>query len=353
VALEADLRDNAYRSLEQLIIGFFTANPALDHQNPAHRVEVYENSLYLLYRLLFLFYGESRALLPMHNPKYGETYSLQTLVTTINVNRSERDSLPSTGRTYWNRLSELFRLISGVDEQLNAELGVPRYNGGLFDPAQHPFLEKHAVGDRYLAQAIDYLGYRRVREDGKFQGFQAVDYRTLDVRQLGSIYEGLLEYKVAAATEEMVTVRKGGVETWIPAADRGRAKALDRRQPGDLYLATDKGERKATGSYYTPDYIVEYIVENTLGPLVAEAGERAQAQVRDAGSLDEASRRRQSAQAFTREILALNVLDPAMGSGHFLVEATNYLARALATDDYVQTPEQKPGFSLEIKFLIR
>jgi hypothetical protein len=68
LALEADLRDNAYRSLEQLIIGFFAGDSRLNAADPGHRAQVYQNSLYLLYRLLFIFYGESRALLPMHHP---------------------------------------------------------------------------------------------------------------------------------------------------------------------------------------------------------------------------------------------------------------------------------------------
>ena len=81
--LEADLRDNAYRALEQLIIGFFSGDQRLDRHNPADRALVYQNSLYLLYRLLFIFYGESRALLPVAHPVYREQYALQTLVTQI------------------------------------------------------------------------------------------------------------------------------------------------------------------------------------------------------------------------------------------------------------------------------
>ncbi|MBK6710021.1 MAG: Eco57I restriction-modification methylase domain-containing protein [Chloroflexi bacterium] len=344
IELETNLRDNAYRSLEQLIIGFFAGDATLDKTNPAQRLQVYQNSLYLLYRLLFLIYGESRALLPMHNPAYKDHYSLQQLAQSINNSRNTLETQPTTGKRYWNRLGELFRLISGSDPQLNADLSVPRYNGGLFDAAQHPFLEQHFVGDRFLARAIDYLAYRRILQDGGKPAYQAVDYRTLDVRQLGSIYEGMLEYKVAIADEEMVTISKSGVETWVPISQKGKAKTFaDRRQPGDLYLTNDKGERKATGSYYTPDYIVEYIVENTLGPLVEQARERVKAQTRQTGSLNDAERQRQSAERFIAEILRLNVLDPAMGSGHFLVEATHYLARALATDDYVQASPAQTG----------
>jgi hypothetical protein len=335
-ALEADLRDNAYRALEQLIRGFFIASPhQLDPQQPADREKVYRNSLYLLYRFLFLLYGESRGLLPMDNQTYEQNYSLTSITAAINQSRNRIETMPTTGRSYWNRLHELFRLISGVDPQLNAELRVPRYNGGLFLPERHPFLEQHPIGDRYLVQAIDYLAYRRVRENGRFEGYERVDYRTLSERQLGSIYEGLLEYRVSLAETEMVTIRKGGVEQWVPAAERGRATALDRRRPGELYMATDKGERKATGSYYTPDYIVKYIVEQTLGPLIEQIRAEVKAEIDGRSDLNEAQKQAHGSARFVARILALNILDPAMGSGHFLVEATHFLARALATDPFV------------------
>ncbi len=326
VALESDLRDNAYKALEQLILGFFA--PAANDLSPddeADRAAVYRNSLLLLYRLLFLFFGESRGLLPMDNDGYRER-SLTELARRAAklVDDHKVDALPPMTGTYWARYKELFAIIDGRDAALNAFLGVPRYNGGLFDPQRHAFLENNFVGERHLVRAIDYLARRRKTENGKFAGYESVDYRTLGVRQLGSIYEGLLEYKVSVAAEEMVTVRKGGKETWLPARERGKTKVIETKQPGELYLSTDKGERKATGSYYTPDYIVKYIVEQTLGPLVEEARRKirdTKYEIRDAARL------------FEQEILSLNVLDPAMGSGHFLVDATNYLARALATSD--------------------
>ena len=125
----------------------------------------------------------------------------------------------------------------------------------------------------------------------------------------------------------MAAVRQKGAEKWLPASQvKGRTEILERREPGELYLATDKGERKATGSYYTPDYIVKYIVEQTLGPLVER--------VRQEAAGDTAR--------FVAGILQLNVLDPAMGSGHFLVEATDFLARALATGADVPGADNLP-----------
>jgi len=111
---------------------------------------------------------------------------------------------------------------------------------------------------------------------------------------------------------------------------------IERRDEGQVYLETDRGERKATGSYYTPQYIVEYIVENTVGPLVDEATERVSERRPSVGA-------NQRGDGLVDEILNLKVLDPAMGSGHFLVEATEFLARALATNPYVEAeaPEEE------------
>lgn len=167
------------------------------------------------------------------------------------------------------------------------DVGIPVYDGGLFDPEAHPWLESHYVADPQLAEALDLLSRA---EDPDTGALHFVDYGPLDVRHLGSIYEGLLEYRIRVAEADLPPIRERGqtVRDPVPA--------------GEIYLADDAGERKSTGSFYTPDYIVQYIVERTLGPLVEGKS--------------------------VQEILGLRVLDPAMGSGHFLVAATSFLARA-------------------------
>jgi len=79
-----------------------------------------------------------------------------------------------------------------------------------------------------------------------------VDYSSLDIRHLGSIYEGILEYRLHLAEEPMVAVKEKGKEVWLAAGEAGSRKFTDRVEAGRLYLVTDKGERKATGSFYTP-----------------------------------------------------------------------------------------------------
>jgi hypothetical protein len=330
VALGEDVEENVYRALEQLMQGFLDLSSNRLGAEDLQRV--HENSLYLLYRLLFILYGESRGLLPTDQATYREHYSLEAIKRDIAAGNVP----PASASTVvWGRVHNLFHIINGDLRDLNRELGVPRYDGGLFDPRQHPFLEEKAVGDRALVAAIDLLSRRRTGERREF-----VDYRTLTVRHLGSIYEGLLEYRPRIAEEAMVAVG----DRWVPERERPlgssetlKVSSVERRAPGEVYLVTDRGERKATGSYYTPQYIVEYIVEHTLGPLVEEAVEQVRASLGQGPKLRKAERRARGGELLVDEILDLKVLDPAMGSGHFLVEATEYLARALATDPYVET----------------
>ncbi len=325
VALGEDLQQNVYQALERLMQGFLDL-PA-NGLGPADLGQIYDNSLYLLYRLLFILYGESRGLLPLQNDRYRTNYSLSHMKDEI----ARLETMPAPMTTvYWGRLQNLFHIINGDDAELNRYLGVPRYNGGLFDRELHSFLEQKAVGDRALVEAVDLLSRRRTDSRREF-----VDYRTLGVRDLGSIYEGLLEYQPRCATEPVLAVRDRKGERWVTASEAPKgAKVVDGRDAGQVYLETDRGQRKATGSYYTPQYIVQYIVENTLGQLVEEARARVKERAKKARGK---AARANAEQSLVREILDLKVLDPAMGSGHFLVEATEFLALALATDPYVES----------------
>jgi type I restriction-modification system DNA methylase subunit len=305
-AVGDDLKENVYKALRLLAEGFLhTRDNSLDPERDLD--EIHANSLVFLYRLLFINYAEDRGLLPRDNALYRDSYGLVSMEREIASKVQRRESIAPLQATYWGKLKTLFDLINQGSEALGidaANMQVPPYNGGLFDPEKHPFLDQHKVEDRWLAQVIDLLS----RSQAESVGGGFVDYSNLDVRHLGSIYEGLLEYKLRVADEEMVAVKRRGKEQWIPATEVGSSRVLDRVERGSVHLATDRGERKATGSYYTPDYIVKYIVEHTVGPLIEE---KMQEDDPIAG------------------ILSLKVLDPAMGSGHFLVEATDRLAHAL------------------------
>jgi len=305
------LQKNVYEAMKIISQGFFARSE--NNLFPEEHIlkEVQENTLRLLYRLLFIFYAESGKLLDIGNQAYG-ALSLESVKNDVAGKIDNRELILPVTTDYWNKLDTLFALINEGSESKRfglpkETLYIPAYNGGLFDPDKNPFLHTYKVGDDYLARAIDLMA----RDDGDF-----IDYSTLGTRQLGSIYEGLLEYKLKVAEEDLVAIKEKGKEKWIPKKDAQGKKTFDEVTAGSIYLGTDKGERKATGSYYTPDYIVKYIVRNTLGPVLEEK--------RKAWSEKGLGER-----PFLHDILDIKVLDPAMGSGHFLVEACEFLANKL------------------------
>jgi type I restriction-modification system DNA methylase subunit len=347
VELEADIKDRAYDVVEFLCRGFAADFP---HERLADAAlkDIYDNSLTLLYRLLFVFYAEARELLPLTtNASYRENYSLRKLTHDIDEIFKKGYELSTSSTQYYHYVSNLFRLINNGDPKL----GVPEYNGGLFDPIEHPFLEKQVISDAYLVRAIYQLA--RIT-DKKLKREVAVDYNTLSERHLGSIYEGLLEFKPVIAPHDLVIIKDKGSIKYAPANKHPGKKVAYTKD--ELYLANDKGERKASGSYYTPEYIVNYIVENTLDPLVAEAHEKVKTLKPEVAKvitewqiLKEQKQGLEPTEKYERKIaeeserllepyLALKVLDPAMGSGHFLARATDFLAEAIATDPDIKSP---------------
>jgi len=198
---------------------------------------IYEGTLTLLYRIMFLLYAEARGLLPVKETRGYWENSLQRLKAEVadkagNILDQRDDklkraySLNSTG--LYDRLNALFRVIDRGDRDLN----VPRYNGGLFrtDPSEDDprpeavnasFLNRNKVPDRYLALGLDRLA-RDI--DEKTQGLVPIDFKSLGVRQLGSIYEGLLEFKLRIALEKMAIVKGKRTEEIIPYAEAKRSK---------------------------------------------------------------------------------------------------------------------------------
>jgi len=347
VELEADIKERAYEVVELLCRGFAAGFSPNQLTGQTLR-DIYDNSLTLLYRLLFVFYAEARDLLPLTaNQTYRDKYSLHRLTQEIDETLAKGYQLSAKSTVYYNRARDLFKLINEGDP----DLGVPEYNGGLFDPEEHPFLENHSIADAFLVKAIHQLA--RI-PDKKLEREVAVDYNTLSERHLGSIYEGLLEFKPRIADSDLVTIKEKGSIKYAPA-DKHQEKKVTYKK-GELYLANDKGERKASGSYYTPEYIVNYIVENTLDPLTREAQEKVKAlkpgvdkAIAKWEKLKEQKQGLEPTEKYDRAIaeerekllkpyLSLKVLDPAMGSGHFLARATDYLAESIATDPYIKPP---------------
>jgi len=334
--------------------------------------EVFQGTLTLLYRLLFMLYAESRDLFPVKEIRGYYEKSLTRLkqevaeaggtIAAVAV-QSLKEKYTVSSTALYDRMLELFRIVDQGDPSIN----VPMYNGGLFlsDPSADDqsedsrlarFLLQTSVPDRYLAAGLDLLARD---EDDKTFKLVFIDYKSLGVRQLGSIYEGLLEFKLRIAREKMAVVKGKKTEEVMPydeAVKKGLRVLSERRNgskterliaKGRLYLENDKRERKATGSYYTPDHIVKYIVENTVGPVLKEKLEKLAPEFRKAQqAYREALNRRDAfiakkmkpddpekvANSYAKVVALLfdvKVLDPAMGSGHFLVEAADFISDRL------------------------
>jgi type I restriction-modification system DNA methylase subunit len=302
--IREDLSVQVYDALRFIAQGFLDYPQNKLTPTPATCRLIYENSLILLYRMLFILYAESRNLLPIEGGPYREYYSLRAISEQL---RKDNKPLFSFSDIIWAQLKTLFISI----DKGNTTLDINTFDGGLFDPDKVSFLEQYVVGDKSLAQAIDLLANARdARATSK--GYR-IDYRDLSERHLGTIYEGLLEYTLHVAEEPMVELRSTSMI--VPEAQvSNRTDVARTYKEGEVYLVTDSGQRKITGSYYTPDYIVKYMVEQTLKPVLDDA-------VRRHAHEDNA--------AHIQAILEINVLDPAMGSGHFPVEVVEYIARYL------------------------
>jgi len=316
--LGEDLQDNVFTALRVLGEGFVETNDLdIDPEDAAAREELKEQSLVLLYRLMFILYAESRGLIHPDDPakqvEYDEHFSLEQRLLDIHEDITSGDSyedFSGYSTQLWGRLEDLFSLIDEGEE----DLGIPPYNGGLFDESTHEFLAENEVADRYLAEVIHRLGTTEGDE-----GKPAIaDYADLDTRHLGSIYEGLLEHEFRIAPEQYAAVSADGGEVWKPATDVSVADAVETVAEGGLYVVNDDGERKATGAYYTPDYVVSYIVEETIDPLIEEIKADLSREGLMPGDMGYFG-------GFYSRVLQLKILDPAMGSAHFMTSATAYL----------------------------
>ena len=242
--------------------------------------EVREAALVLLYRLMFLLYAEDRNLLPIRDRGY-EHYGLRERVREDVGRRKDAGDVFTAATRYWNAIDDLCRAIDGGD----AYIGLPAYNGGLFDAGRAPLLGRVRLPDALMADIVDALSFRRGADGRRY-----INYRELGVQQLGSIYERLVE-------RELV------------------------REEGEIRVRPNPFVRKDWGSYYTPDDLVGLIIDEAVGPLVEDRRKAFRdaaakgASAAELGRLDPATK-----------ILELRVCDPAMGSGHFLVNLVDWLA---------------------------
>ena len=255
---------------------------------------VREAALIFLYRLLFILYAEDRGLLPVNDSQY-RGYGLREPVRDDIATKMENGvTFSDRASNYYDRLMTLCRLIDEGD----SSIGLPPYNGGLFAAEAAPILGDVRLPDATIAPLVYDLSHSD-EEDGR----RFISYRDMSVQQLGSIYERLLE-------QEPVRNSDGGIE-----------------------VRPNPYARKDSGSFFTPQELVDLIVDRTLKPLAEERlsafEERSEELRTDSRPLAE-----RQAELLTLDpavaVLDLRVLDPAMGSGHFLVTAVDFLSDYIA-----------------------
>jgi hypothetical protein len=280
------------KSLSNLVFGhvFPELASAIATAAPAALLqEVREATLILLYRLLFILYAEDRDLLPVRDARYDE-YGLRERVRgDVGKRKDRNDVFSDTAARYWSTLEDLCRAIDLGDRSI----GLPPYNGGLFDARRTPLLTKVRLDDAVMANVIDALSFEQTPSGRKY-----INYRDMSVQQLGSIYEQLLQHEVV-------------------------------RDNAEIEIRPNVFARKSSGSYYTPDELVALIIKETVEPLATERIEafRAKADELAKNSQPESYRLGALKRVDPAEkLLELKICDPAMGSGHFLVSLVDYLA---------------------------
>ena len=365
--VSAQLADQVLGALYELLRGFQSANatpkpatlvtaptPPLQHLLCTNGQKIYKGILTVLLRLIFLLYAEDRGLI-CTSALYSNYYSVAGLFDCLRADAAVYPDTMEQRYGAWARLLVLFRLIHGGVN--HPELSIPAREGYLFDPDQFPFLEGRNDNQPHdpsipadLPRISDHTVYHVLEKLMLLEG-QRISYRTLDVEQIGSVYETMIGFELIAADGPSIILRPTGAHGaptvlnlaatlgmeasrrtgWIKqqtghditgqAAQSVKAAAtvdqlLEALQkkiarditpapvPAGTMLLSPTDERRRSGSHYTPRALTEPIVRKALAPMLAALGQR----------------------PTPEDILELKICDPAMGSGAFLVEACRQLA---------------------------
>ena len=360
--VSTQLSEQVLHSLYELLRGFQAADDMAHgellrqvlKEDPNH---VYAGLLNVLLRLVFVLYAEDRGLMP-GDSVYGNFYGVNGLFERL---RSDASRFPDTmDQRYgaWAQLLSLFRLIhDGASHGSTFKL--PPRHGHLFNPDRYPFLEGRPYGSaRQVGATVqppmvsDGIVFRVLQNLLILDG-ERISYRTLDVEQIGSVYETVMGFVLEVAKGRSIAIKPAkphgapvtiNLDALLETNHGNRAKLVkehadqsitgealralqDAATPEDLVAALGRkvspatprivppgamilqpsNERRKQGAHYTPRSLTEPIVRTTLRPVLEQLGDKPKPE----------------------QILDLKVCDPAMGSGAFLVEADRQLADEL------------------------
>jgi hypothetical protein len=308
------LRDGVEKALTQLGTGFLqhSANQHLRQKlvnGSLKDIDYYRQLLRLIYRLLFLMVAESRKLLFVTDDLekariYREYYSIERLRELAERPHWRREGF----QDLWQGLRVTFLLF---DENWRGEiLGLSPLNGDLFGSTTLPDLDDYVIDNYDLLVALRYLSL--YQDKGQLR---RVNYEYLDVEELGSVYESLLDFHPQ-------TLQRQGIYEFA------------------LVVGSD---RKTTGSYYTPPQLVQQLIKTALEPVIEDKLTQVRSQTSTPSESEELKHNLEKA------LLSLKICDPACGSGHFLLAAARRIGKELAK---IRTGEAEPGIE-PLKLAVR
>ena len=255
-------------------------------------------ALTLVFRFMFLLHTEARGYLPIGSAAY-RPHSARQLADDSRLAQSQL-SRKSTQR--WDRLRTLVRMVRTGDRSA----GVPAYNGSLFAADGFPgsaLLEQAEVADVYLAPALAAIAYETDKPDAP-----GLDYAGLQIGHLGAIYEALLTLRLTRAPEDLVYDSKQDVFRPLRAGEQPEVTKTQ------IYYQAKKGGRKAGGVFYTRHEFVDHLLNHSLLPALEDHLE----EVKSTANRDP--------NEAARKLFDFSVVDPAMGSAHFLTAALDRMA---------------------------
>ena len=360
--VSTQLAEQVLEALYELVRGFQSADDRSNGEllrdvladDPNH---VYAGLLTVLMRLVFVLYAEDRGLVSS-DEVYQKSYAVAGLFERLREDAGRHADTMDQRYGAWAQLLTLFRLIH--DGGRHGGLKLLARKGYLFDPDRYPFLEgrpkgsKRQPGERTSPPHVPDGVVFRVLQNLLILGGERLSYRTLDVEQIGSVYETMMGFNLEVAKgrsiainpkkahgaptainlDELIAQKPGERAKWlkqqtdqevtgqaatalkeagspedaVAALEKKVAKAATPRivPPGAMVLQPSD-ERRKSGSHYTPRSLTEPIVRTTFRPILERLGES----------------------PTPEQILDLKVCDPAMGSGAFLVEASRQLGDEL------------------------
>ena len=356
--VSAALAEQVLEALYELVRGFQAAHDATHGEllqkhlkgDDDAKQDVYRGLLRMLMRSVFLLFAEDRDLLPTSDLYY-RNYSLHGLFERLREDDGRHHDTMDSRYGAWSQLLALFRLIYAGSA--HPSLALPARHGYLFDSAAFPFLEGRTLALPKPPLVSDGCVYRVLEKLLVLKG-ERLSYRTLDVEQIGSVYETMMGFRMTVAAGASIALKpkkKGGAPIGLDLdavlaekpADRAEfieagadialapnhkkalkdadthdaiVAALDSRVahaatprivPKGAMLLQPSDERRRSGSHYTPRSLTQPIVAKTLEPILVRLG----------------------ADARPDQILDLKICDPAMGSGAFLVEVCRQLGKRL------------------------